>query len=40
MGPFFEAWGIPTSEDARKSIAELPEWMPEGFEGKAVAAGK
>lgn len=31
LGPFFQAWGIPTSDAARKSIAELPLWMPEGF---------
>lgn len=27
LGPFFEYWGIPTSEAARKSIEELPVWM-------------
>lgn len=31
LGPFFKAWGVPTSDAARKSIAELPEWMPAGF---------
>jgi hypothetical protein len=31
LGPFFEAWGIPTSQAARDSIANLPAWMPEGF---------
>jgi len=31
LGPFFTAWGIPTSEKARQSIAHLPEWVPEGF---------
>ncbi|HIE52690.1 MAG TPA: hypothetical protein EYP85_13120 [Armatimonadetes bacterium] len=31
LGPFFQAWGVPTSEEARKSIADLPVWMPEGF---------
>lgn len=31
LGPFFTAWGVPTSDAARKSIADLPEWMPEGF---------
>ena len=31
LGPFFQAWGVPTSEQARASIADLPEWMPEGF---------
>jgi hypothetical protein len=34
LGPFFEAWGVPTSEAARKSIADLPYWMPEEIEGK------
>ncbi len=31
LGPFFEAWGIPVTSAARRSIADLPEWMPEGF---------
>jgi len=34
LGPFFEAWHIPTSEAARKQIAGLPAWMPEGFPPK------
>ena len=29
LGPFYEAWGIPTSRQARDSISDLPEWMPE-----------
>lgn len=28
LGPFFQSWGVPTSEAARASIKELPEWMP------------
>jgi hypothetical protein len=31
LGPFFEAWGVPTSEEARARVAHLPRWMPEGF---------
>lgn len=31
LGPFFEAWGVPTSVAARASLADLPVWMPEGF---------
>ena len=31
LGPFFEAWGIPTSHEARSSLADLPTWLPEGF---------
>lgn len=31
LGPFFEAWGVPTSEEARRSITDLPAWMPDGF---------
>lgn len=31
LGPFFEAWRVPTSEAARESISDLPVWMPEGF---------
>ena len=34
LGPFFEAWHVPTSEKARASIAALPKWMPEGFPPK------
>jgi len=28
LGPFFQAWGVPTSDQARASIAPLPTWMP------------
>jgi len=28
LGPFFLAWGVPVSESARVSIAQLPAWMP------------
>jgi hypothetical protein len=28
LGPFFEAWGVPTSTEARKSVETLPVWMP------------
>jgi len=38
LGPFFEAWGVPTSEEARRSVAELPAWMPDDFP-KAGADG-
>ena len=31
LGPFFETWGVPTTEGARAEIADLPPWMPEGF---------
>lgn len=31
LGPFFQAWGVPTSEAARQSIAGLPGWMPDDF---------
>ena len=34
LGPFFQAWGVPTSEKARASIASLPAWMPDGFPRK------
>lgn len=30
LGPFFQYWGMPTSEEARESISGLPVWMPEG----------
>jgi hypothetical protein len=29
LGPFFQRWGVPTSEAARDSIKSLPPWMPE-----------
>ncbi|HEX2837540.1 MAG TPA: M60 family metallopeptidase [Phycisphaerales bacterium] len=29
LGPFFQAWGVPTSASARESIADLPGWMPD-----------
>ncbi len=31
LGPFFQQWGVPTSEAARQSIADLPGWMPEDY---------
>ncbi|MBM4155289.1 MAG: hypothetical protein FJ221_09720 [Lentisphaerae bacterium] len=31
LGPFFEAWAVPTSPTARDSIAQLPAWMPAGW---------
>ncbi len=31
LGPFFQAWGVPTTRAARQSIANLPKWMPSGF---------
>jgi hypothetical protein len=31
LGPFFEAWGVRTSAEARASVANLPPWMPEDF---------
>jgi hypothetical protein len=34
LGSFFQAWGVPTSEAARASIADLPDWMPPGFPPK------
>jgi hypothetical protein len=33
LGPFFQAWGVPTSEAARASISSLPTWMPNNFPG-------
>lgn len=34
LGPFFTAWGVPTSDSARAAIADLPGWMPDGFPPK------
>lgn len=28
LGPFFQAWGVPTSEAARASLNDLETWMP------------
>lgn len=28
LGPFFEAWGLPVSEQARAQVAALEDWMP------------
>lgn len=38
LGPFFQTWGVPTSEKARSSIADLPVWMPDDFPPKPAAA--
>ncbi len=29
LGPFFETWGVPTSQKARDSIEDLPVWIPD-----------
>ena len=34
LGPFFQAWGVPTSEKARKLVERLPKWLPESLTGK------
>jgi hypothetical protein len=31
LGPFFEAWAVPTSAAGRASISDLPAWMPGGI---------
>ena len=31
LGPFFEAWGVPTSQATRDSITDLPVWPPPDF---------
>lgn len=33
LGPYFQVWGVPTSEQARAGIANLPPWMPAEFAG-------
>jgi hypothetical protein len=35
LGPFFRAWGVPTSAQAQATIADLPDWMPPDFLPKA-----
>ncbi len=32
LGPFFEKWGVPTTQEARDSIKDLPIWLPEEFD--------
>ncbi len=34
LGPFFQAWGVPTSKTARDQIADLPDWMPDPWPPK------
>jgi hypothetical protein len=34
LGPFFQTWGVPTSQAARDSIKDLPTWMPPGMDAK------
>ena len=31
LGPYFTAWGVPTSAEARAKLAPLPSWMPDNF---------
>jgi hypothetical protein len=31
VAPFFEKWGIPISDAAKKDLSSLPEWMPYNF---------
>jgi len=35
LGPFFQAWGVPTSDLARQTIKDLPAWMPEDMPKKS-----
>lgn len=32
LGPFFEKWGVPTSQAARDSLSDLPVWLPSEFD--------
>lgn len=32
LGPYFELWGVPTSEAARESVADLDPWMPAEYD--------
>jgi hypothetical protein len=34
LGPYFRAWGLPISEEAEKTVAELPEWLPDDWPRK------
>ncbi|GAB4469411.1 MAG: hypothetical protein OHK0029_42030 [Armatimonadaceae bacterium] len=35
LGPFFAAWGVPVSDDARQSLSELPVWLPDELKQKS-----
>ena len=35
LGPFFEAWGVPTSQAARDEVADLPAWLPTDLPSRA-----
>jgi hypothetical protein len=37
LGPFFEAWGVPTSESARASLHDLPAWMPDALSAENIS---
>lgn len=39
LGPFFEAWGVPTSDEARESLRGLPVWLPAPFQEDALESG-
>lgn len=32
LGPFFEKWGVPTSQEARDAVKDLPVWISQEFE--------
>ena len=32
LGPFFEAWGVPTNKSARESLKGMPVWLPAPFQ--------
>ena len=36
LGPFFEAWGVPTSQAARDEVADLPAWLPIDLPSRAL----
>lgn len=35
LGPFFLGWAVPTSQEARDSLKDLPVWVPAGFPRKS-----
>ncbi len=38
LGPFFDAWNVPVSENAKKQISHLPVWLPEEMQVKSTAS--
>lgn len=38
LAPFFDAWGVPITDAARKDVEGLPAWMPDGLTPRDASA--